>query len=212
LERRILSAVRAGEKHLGRKGGGGLNRRMMFLNTIAQKAAAAELRYLLVGGNAVIAHGFPRQTRDIDLLVRSEDRRAWDTLILGLGYMQHQVAQHFHMYNPIDRSLPPVDLIVVDEATFSKMESKSQENKIHGADVRLPTLSHLIAMKLHALRSDAPHRRTRDLLDVLELVRINGVDLAQPEYQELIDRYADARTREELSRHIPGFGSRLPDA
>jgi hypothetical protein len=189
-----------------------LTGRVTFLTTLSMRAAEAGLSYLLIGGNAVIAHGFPRQTRDIDLLVREADRRKWDSLILSLGFTQHQVARSFQMYNPIDRSLPPVDLMVVNESTFSKVMAEAQEGSSHGVRVRLPKLSHLIAMKLHSLRSDAPHRRSRDLLDVLELIRLNRIDLEEEEYREIFSRYADARTREEIDRHLSGSGSRIPDA
>jgi len=47
------------------------------LATIAARAATLGLPLLLGGGHAVIAHGYPRSTFDLDLLVRRADRSQW---------------------------------------------------------------------------------------------------------------------------------------
>ena len=49
---------------------------MSGLNSIRDAAVAAGLRFLLIGGNAMIAYGVQRETADLDLLVRREDRKS----------------------------------------------------------------------------------------------------------------------------------------
>lgn len=170
-----------------------------ILATIAARAAAEGLPFLVIGGNAVIAYGYPRMTRDIDLLVRETDRRAWDTLLTSLEYAPHQIARVFHMYHPGPRHLPPVDLMLVDMVTFAKLAAGAPLVTMEGAAVRIPSLPHLIALKLHALREGALHRHTRDFGDVFELALINELDLAAPEYAAILDRYADPATRAKLT-------------
>lgn len=177
---------------------------MKIVATIAERAAAAGLPFLVIGGNAVIAYGYPRQTADLDLLVREPDRRAWDELIRPLGFHPHQLQRAFHMYNPTERGLPAVDLMVVDAATFEKLSTGSTEAIVHQASVRIPALSHLIALKLHALRSNQPHRRELDMGDVLTLVQLNKVDLAAPEYAEILERYASPALRDEIRLRLAG--------
>jgi predicted nucleotidyltransferase len=179
---------------------------------ICQRASDAALPFLLIGGHAVVVYGFPRQTRDVDLLVCETDRRRWDELITPLGYGQHQISRAFHMYNPVDRTLPPIDLMLVNEATFSKLSAEAKEVETLGARIRVPSLRHLIALKLHALSSGAEHRLAKDLLDVLELVRQNAVNLATPEYQEIVERYANSNVRAKLAEHLPGIGLGPSDA
>lgn len=179
---------------------------MTFFADLCQRAAAANLPFLLIGGNAVIAYGYPRQTQDFDLLVHENHRRRWDELITSLGYTQHQVARVFHMYNPINRGLPPVDLMLVNEQTFTKLSAQAVEIEVQDARARIPSLCHLIALKLHALSGGGEHRHGRDLMDVLELVRINRIDLATPQYQEILDRYAKPAIRAELAQHLAGPG------
>jgi predicted nucleotidyltransferase len=180
-----------------------------FFADLCQRAAAANLPFLLIGGHAVIAYGYARQTVDLDLMVRVNERRQWDELITASGYRLHQVTRAFHMYNPIDRSLPPLDLMMVDAGTFEKLSRGATDQRVQGSTVRVPALAHLIALKLHALRSGAEHRYEKDMGDVVILVQVNQVDLASPEYVGILDRYATAAIRTELLRRVarPGLGS-----
>ncbi|MEQ1860625.1 MAG: hypothetical protein ABMA13_11880 [Chthoniobacteraceae bacterium] len=180
---------------------------MSFFTDLCQRAAAANLPFLLIGGHAVIAYGYPRQTRDLDLLVHENDRRRWDELITSFGFKQYQVARVFHMYHPIDRTLPPVDLMLVNAQTFGKLSAGAIEKTVLDCTVRVPSLAHLIALKLHALSSGAEHRHELDMGDVITLVQLNHVDLASPEYGEIVDRYANPAVRAELIRRLAGSGS-----
>ena len=167
-----------------------LHRAVKIVAKIAEKAAAAGLEFLVIGGHAVIAYGYPRMTADLDLLVRKTDRRAWDALIMELDFRPHQIAQAFHMYNPKVSGQIPVDLMLVDDATFGKIAGCAVESDMQGTTIRLPSLPHLIAMKLHAIKSGAAHRHSRDLGDVATLVQVNKANLASPEYAEIFARHA----------------------
>lgn len=205
------SALRRGRFGLGSKTRNELRGAVNILATIATRAAAEGLSFLVIGGNAVIAYGYARMTRDIDLLVSDADRRAWDALITSLGYMPHQVARAFHMYNPLSPGLPPVDLMLVESGTFAKLTAAPNHCSLDEVPVSIPALPHLIALKLHALRHGEHYRHTRDFGDVVELIQINNVNLATPEYQEILERYADEDTRRKLAESLPGsFGPKSP--
>ena len=180
---------------------------MRIVAMLAQNAALKGLPFLIIGGNAVIAYGYPRMTSDVDLLVRDTDRRAWDELILPLGYRPHQIQRAFHMYTPLSREFPPVDLMLVDRATFEKLSADATETVLAGETVRLPSLRHLIALKLHALRSGQAHRKERDMGDVLQLVQLNQVDLASPDYAEIVARYATPALAAEIQFRLAGSQS-----
>lgn len=183
---------------------------MRIVATIAEQAALKGLPFLVIGGNAVIAYGFQRQTVDVDLMVRDTDRRAWDELIVALGYRAHQIQRVFHMYNPTARDRPAVDLMLVDAQTFSKITEDTTSTTMDGAQVRIPALRNLIALKLHALRHGGEHRRARDLLDVIELVQINRVDLASDEYANILQRYASSALVAEIQGLLAGPRSSGP--
>lgn len=177
---------------------------MHFIATIAERAAEAGLPFLLIGGNAVIAYGYPRQTADWDFLVRDTDRDKWHELILPLGFRLHHHHLVFHMYHPLQPGLVDMDLMLVDGGTFAKLQAESHETTISGVVLRMPSLRHLIALKLHALRAGLEHRRERDLLDIIMLVQLNKVDLAAPEFVQILDRYATPAIRAELLRRLAG--------
>ena len=167
---------------------------MKIVEALAKNAAAGQMEFLVIGGNAVNAYGYDRVTSDLDLLVRKADRRAWDALILRLDFRPHQITMSFHMYNPKVSGQRPVDLMLVDDPTFEKMRARAVEWKLDGVTVRIPALPHLIAMKLHASQSGGEHRRAKDLSDAATLIQMHKVDLATPEYAEIIQRYAKPET------------------
>jgi len=49
-------------------------------------AAPAGLRFLVIGGHAVIEHGFQRGTEDADILISRNDRDAWTKIVADRGY------------------------------------------------------------------------------------------------------------------------------
>ncbi len=172
---------------------------MSILGDIAQRATETNLPFMLIGGNAVVAHGYPRQTQDVDVLVRESDRRAWDTLMTTLGYRAHHITRAFHMYSPPQPPFPPVDFMLVDAHTFDRLQSGGQKVTIEAVEVLVPSLPHLIALKLHALRHGGEHRRSVDLGDIAELVRLNQVDLAREPYPEILERYGTTDIKRDLA-------------
>src|SRR5438552_11905970 len=58
---------------------------MVELQTIAQKAEEAGLPFLVIGGYAVMAHGFVRSTDDLDILVQASRRQRWREFLESLG-------------------------------------------------------------------------------------------------------------------------------
>jgi predicted nucleotidyltransferase len=171
---------------------------------LGRRAGDSDLPFIVVGGNAVIAYGYPRQTQDFDLLVREMDRRAWHELITSLGYFAHHAHRVFHMYAPSASSQPPIDLMLVDTRTFERLNNDAREIEVNSFPVRIPSLPHLIALKLHAIRHGGEDRRAVDLTDIVELVRLNHVNLASRDYQEILERYASAKTRSDLAILVPG--------
>ena len=53
---------------------------------IADTLSAAKVDYALCGGVAVAVHGYPRATRDIDLLIREEDLERTVPALGAVGY------------------------------------------------------------------------------------------------------------------------------
>jgi hypothetical protein len=173
-----------------------------ILSQLVPKAAEAGIPFLVIGGHAVIAYGFPRQTADLDLLVREEDREAWHALVTGLGYTPYHLQANFLMYNSLATGMAPLDFMIVNGQTFSRLATDAGRLGAEGHGAMIPSLRHLVALKLHALRSGQAHRQERDLLDVTTLVELHAIDLASPDYREIFERYGTATIRAEIDRRL----------
>ena len=61
---------------------------------------AARISYAVCGGFAVVIHGFPRSTQDIDLLIREEDLARVKETLRGLGFTIDSGSFTFHQGKP----------------------------------------------------------------------------------------------------------------
>ena len=98
---------------------------MSALATIASCAREKGLSFLVAGGHAVIAHGHPRNTFDIDLIIRRTDRDSWTDLTRALGYSLHREGPTFLQFDPPNAQALPLDLMLVNDATFAKLAADS---------------------------------------------------------------------------------------
>ena len=170
----------------------------MILDQVAGKAAEIGLPYLLIGGHAVNYHGYSRLTDDVDLLIKRDALSDWTALLNSFGYSLRHEAGTFCQFEKKDSNEPGIDLMLVNEQTFEKLSGRAQNKQEGGVHFQLVCVEHLIALKLHALKQDLEHRRVKDFLDVVELVRANGIDLRSEEMRQIFERYGT----EDLYRRI----------
>ena len=99
---------------------------------LAATAEAKGLKSVLVGGNAVDPYGYHRTTFDVDLLVREKDSARWVSFFERHGYKIFQQTGNFirlHLADDPAGALP-VDLMLVDDATFRQIHSESCHREI----------------------------------------------------------------------------------
>jgi Nucleotidyl transferase AbiEii toxin, Type IV TA system len=171
---------------------------MNIFEILNQKSRELELPFLVIGGHAVIAHGYERQTADLDLLVRGADRAAWKIFMTGLGYKLYHGQDTFAQFTPPDLETWPVDLMFVNEQTFSKMNAAGREIKMEGMAVRVASVENLLALKLHALAYTHTRRELKDLLDVVNLIEANSIDINGEMFKQLCERYGNERIRDKI--------------
>jgi hypothetical protein len=156
------------------------------LREIARRLEQLKIPYAIVGGMALVAHGYDRTTVDVDILLTAEGLAKARAELEGLGYVppfagsknlrdaktgvriEFLVAGHY----PGDGKPKPVAF--PDPANASVV--------IDG--VRYITLSKLVELKL-ASGMTQPARR-RDLADVQDLIRTLKLDAA---FAESLDPY-----------------------
>lgn len=145
-----------------------------FFEQLFGRLNADGVRYVVVGGLAVVLHGHPRMTADVDLVVDlapEEARRAIRSLV-GLGlrprvpvnpedfadaterarWIDERGMMVFNLYDPAD-PLRSVDLFVEEPIGFDELWSRSVQVELPTGDVRVASIDDLIAMKRQAGRS-----------------------------------------------------------
>ena len=148
-------------------------------NALAQLCADLDrhgIDYMVTDSVALMAHGYPRFTEDIDLVLTREGLEAFHRELVGLGYAP--AFQGARKRLRATRGGVPVELIVAGEypgdgkpkpVSFPDPAGASVE--IDG--VRVVTLEKLIELKL-ASGMTAPDR-LKDLADVQELIKARGL-------------------------------------
>lgn len=157
--------------------------------TILRSSAERGLPRILIGGNAVIMLGYLRTTADLDLMVPASTRSRWLELLRDLGWKFFHGAGAFAQFEAPEKGGTPVDLMFVDTATWDKLLADSREVDVAGQSVRLPKPEFLVALKLHAAASPTRSKPESDWEDIRQIVRICGLDPAEPTFRDVILRY-----------------------
>ncbi len=133
--------------------------------------AASGVRYVLVGGYAVVFHGRPRATKDLDLLVALDPdnlQRLADALDqFGAPVNVVESARQLRAQDIVYFGAPPLRVDLLGSASgveFDAVYARAVDTKLDDVPVRVIALDDLIANK----RATG---RPRDLDDSIELER-----------------------------------------
>ena len=173
---------------------------MNAIASIAARAGEKNLPFLLAGGHAVITHGHARNTFDIDLVVRKSDREGWTALVCELGYAFHSEGPNFLQFNPPNAEMLPLDLMLMNEETFSKLAAEAVPAPASASGARCVSLLHLLALKCHAIKHGQKGRIVKDADDVIQLVQINSLDVRRPDIREMFLKYGTSDLYEKVQR------------
>jgi hypothetical protein len=171
---------------------------MELWKKIVGLAESKGLRFVVIGGHAVAAHGYERTTRDADILVCRDEADRWVEALLEAGYAQHHRGEHFIQLNPPADDPWPVDLMLVNQRTFEGMLAEAQAKSCGKAQFRVVSLRHLLALKLFALKNQPSHRVLKDMDDLLNLIQANRVDVRESWFRELALKQANLEIYEKL--------------
>jgi predicted nucleotidyltransferase len=173
---------------------------MGLFQQIAGEAKKCNLQFLVIGGLAVNFYGYSRDTADLDLLIHRDMRDRWMAFFLEINYSLYQEKGAFIQFSPPEKGTWPVDLMMVREPTFRPIFDFGKEVEMYGAKLLIPTLEHLIALKLHALKHSHLGRYLKDFLDVENLVRINRIDLKSDKTRRMFLKYGTLEIYEKVSQ------------
>lgn len=141
------------------------------LRRLATRLQEESLDYALIGGMALVAHGYRRFTEDVDILMTPETLKAFRERLVGLGY-RPAFPGALNTFRDTETG------VTIDVATSGEYPGDGKPKPVAFPDPRnarferdglwLITLEKLIELKL-ASGLSAPHR-LKDLADVQDLI------------------------------------------
>jgi hypothetical protein len=165
---------------------------MKLLDTLQEHAQRNGLNYLVAGGHAVNAYTAGRQTGDVDLVVPDDQRTSWREVILSLRYHMHHEQEGFMQFCPPELGQWPLDIILVNHATWEQMAGRATVNNF-GGKAHHPCVhpEHLIAMKCHAAVQPDRDDRLKDIRDILQLASAISLDVKSEPFATIVNRYGN---------------------
>ena len=133
--------------------------------------------YMVIGAVALLAHGYPRFTEDIDLVMTAEGLEKFHDELIGLGYAPAFPGARKRLRSTMDGVSIEV-MITGEYPGDGKPKPVSMPNPVDASTeidgVKFVTLEKLIELKLASGISAGD--RLKDLADVQELIKIRKLD------------------------------------
>ncbi len=171
------------------------------ISILANSEGKYDHAVLFIGGHALQVHGYLRNTNDVDVLTSRESLDSVMRNLIGLGYRKHAETPIFVRFVNPDIVFPDIDVLVVDSGVFEKLYQSAESGVIQSTSVKVPSVLHLIALKLHAIRND-PERELRDLSDIRELIVRNRGEIDEDGYQEVVEKYATDEIAKQIAEWL----------
>jgi len=140
---------------------------------------------ILIGGQAMALRGYQRATLDIDFMMTETDYEKLKPVLSGEGY--HEVARTAvaAKLSPESENLLDMDILFVDEKTFCAVQKDAKKETFQGVSFLVPSVEHLIALKLHAIKQQPGARELKDLGDIVELIKSNHLNAHEESFKKL---------------------------
>ena len=145
---------------------------------------------VLIGGFAVNYYKVARQTADIDFLITEKDFYSILPLLKQEGYYEEYTEKVFSRLSTNNAVyLMDIDFLFVDKHTMDTILKESSTITIAEQSFRVPSLPHLIALKLHAITSNPAVRELRDFPDIIQLIKYNKLNVGDTAFKDLCMKY-----------------------
>ncbi len=166
-----------------------------FISNIFQDSGA---HCILIGGFAIGFYGVSRQTVDVDFLISEEEFPKVDRALTELGYKKTHSQKLFTRFSKPEKGNMDLDFIYVDAATLKQIATDGRTVEIGGRPFTIPSLSHLIALKLHSIKQNPHLREQKDLPDIIQLMRANDIAADSQEFKVLCLKFGTKELYEKI--------------
>lgn len=176
------------------------------LDRLSVECRARGVTLILAGGWALNHYGVSRHTADIDFLIEEEKLDEIEQILSEFGYERVYRSDLFAKYRCGTEDLLDIDVLFIEPETLAKIVRESGLTRIGDSEFRVPSLDHLIAMKLHALKSSQRHRWRKDFPDILALIDANDMDVRHEGFQSLCQRFGPEGIAEQIAEGLDHGG------
>lgn len=161
-----------------------------IFHLISEASKKSGVTCILIGGFAINYYRVTRHTADVDFLITKEDFEKIAPLLKKEGYKEDRIEKIFARLSNNERYLMDIDFLFVEKDTFDKVMDDAKKVTIAKQEFLVPSLSTLIALKLHSLKNNFKLRENKDLPDIIELIRVNKINHKTKEFKELCLKFA----------------------
>jgi hypothetical protein len=149
----------------------------------------ANISCVLIGGFAVNYYKVSRQTADIDFLITRENFEMILDLLEEKGFKKEYEQETFARLLGDRLYMMDIDFMFVDKNTLDKVINGGKAILIAGQKFIVPSLEHLIALKVHAIKYNPKIREYTDLPDIIQLIRVNKLNIKDAGFKSMCLKY-----------------------
>ena len=161
-----------------------MNGQQKFLKKIVEALNGAGIQYMISGSIGSSFHGWPRATKDADIVIVADDKQLCDfARSLGEDYYisldaARDALNHNSMFNVIDiQASWKADLIIRKNRPFSREEfQRRQKIKMSGADLWILSPEDAILSKLEWSKDRDSTQQFQDALGIA-IIHIERLDM-----------------------------------
>ena len=164
---------------------------------VAKASKKSTVPCVLIGGFAINFYKVTRNTLDVDFLITKGDFGKIEDALIKAGYAEY-FATDVAIRMSSNKDALDIDFMIVDEDTRSKIVKEGKEVEVVGETLIIPSVNHLIALKLHAIKNNSNRRLWKDLPDIIDLISENKIDSKSNNFKNLCLKYGT----EEIYKNI----------
>ena len=170
---------------------------------VAKASKKSAVPCVLIGGFAINFYKVTRDTLDIDFLITKEDFAKIKGALIIAGYTEGFATDVAVRFSNKKETLD-IDFMIVDKATREKIIKDGKEVEVVGEMLVIPSVDHLIALKLHAIKNNQKNRILKDLPDIVNLIKINKVDCKNKQFKEMCLKYSSEKIYQTILKAMSG--------
>ena len=156
---------------------------------------------LVIGPHAAVAHHCACETRELECAITTSSESTFGHYLALNGWNTVYRTPFFSKYRQLSTGNPVIKVKFLDATTFQRLVAASVEFTFDDVALRVPSLMHLIAMKLQDLKTE-PHREIDELPEILALLRANSGRWDPAELAACSERFGPPGICERLTHRL----------